>query len=700
MRRARLVVAFAVPGAVFAAEAPDALQLELAPITVTGSRVETQSFEQPYSLDVVGARRIGEGQPRVNASEALSGVPGLVVANRHNYAQDLQVSARGFGARAAFGVRGVKLIADGIPASNPDGQGQLATFNLDTAERIEVLRGPFSAVYGNHAGGVVQLFSRDGAGEPQILGNALAGSWGTHKTGLGFEGARSGADHTLAYLVDASRFSTDGYREHSAATRDQAFAKLTLTGERGGRLRLVASGLRQDDTQDPLGLSWASYARNSRAVDPVARLFDTRKSIDHVQGGLTWERRFGANEIEVRGYLGTRRVVQYLAIPRAPQANPRHAGGVVDFERAFHGAGVRLSHTLTAFGGETTLTAGIDYDTARDDRRGFENFAGSRLGVRGALRRDEVDTVTSFDQYLQLQWRRAGWLLSAGLRHSRVDFAVSDRYVAAGNGDDSGRVSYRRTTPSVGLAYPISPATSLYASAAGGFETPTLNELAYSSGGGSFNFALKPARSRQYEVGVKSLLGERARLDLALFEIRTSDELVVEQSVGGRTSYRNAASSLRQGVEIGGDVEFSSKWQARLALTRMRAIYDSAFASRATHIPAGTRIPGVPQTSAYGELVWRPAAGVSAALEALYRSRVRVDDSAAARDAPGHAIANLRFSAEQRVGKWQISELVRLDNIFDRKTVGSVIVGESNGRYYEPGNGFGWLVGVRARYPL
>jgi iron complex outermembrane receptor protein len=182
-------------------------------------------------------------------------VPGLVVQNRQNYAQDLQISSRGFGARSAFGVRGVRLIADGIPATMPDGQGQAATFDLDMAERIEVLRGPFSALYGNHSGGVVQLFTRDPKGARASRLNVSGGSDGMRKTDLNAGGKQGG----FGWLLDASRFDTDGYRAHSAATRDQAYAKLTFDAAPGA-LTLVASGLRQDDTQDPLGVSLGDLA--------------------------------------------------------------------------------------------------------------------------------------------------------------------------------------------------------------------------------------------------------------------------------------------------------------------------------------------------------------------------------------------------------------------------------------------------------
>ena len=227
-------------------------------VVVTGSRVEHNTFDLPAAIDVVDATRIGADQARVNASEALASVPGITVQNRQNYAQDLQISSRGFGARSAFGVRGIRLVSDGIPASMPDGQGQAATFNLDRAERIEVMRGPMSAIYGNHAGGVIQMFTPDGKGAPSVEGSFAAGSYGSWKTNLSAQGEVGG----LGYVIDASRFSTNGYRDHSAAERDQTMVKLTYRPSQDGKLTFIVNTFRQD-AQDPQGLQWSEFRKQS-----------------------------------------------------------------------------------------------------------------------------------------------------------------------------------------------------------------------------------------------------------------------------------------------------------------------------------------------------------------------------------------------------------------------------------------------------
>ncbi|HAV37917.1 MAG TPA: TonB-dependent receptor, partial [Massilia sp.] len=665
-----------LPSFALAQEAPQP-QNPLQVVVVTGSRAEQASFDLPAAIDVVDAARIRDTQPRVNLSEALAAVPGVVVQNRQNYAQDLQISSRGFGARSAFGVRGVRLITDGIPATMPDGQGQAATFNLDMAERIEVLRGPFSALYGNHSGGVVQLFTREGKGAPAIEFSGSAGSDGMRKVDLNAQGETGG----IGYVVDASRFETDGYRAHSAATREQGYAKLTVPTSSDGKVTIVANSLHQRDTQDPLGITWATFQRDPRAgeidtSDPqspqrtFAERYDTRKSIDNQQIGLQWQQRFGANRLQLTAYGGNRQVVQYQSFSRGFQAPATHSGGVVDFDRDFHGVDLNWRDVREFAGGTLRTTVGLEYAASKDARQGFENFIGNQFGLRGKLRRDEQNELSSLDPYVQTEWERGQWVLTAGLRRTSLDVEVNDRYLS--NGDDSGSVDYSGTAPVLGALYKLTPSLNLYASAARGFETPTLNELFYSSSGPGVNFGLQASRSTHLEAGMKKMFGADTRLDLALFQVRTDDEVVVDASSGGRTSYRNAGETLRRGVELSFDTRFGPGLNARVAANVLRAVYEDGFGS----IPAGNRLPGVPRASLYGELGWTATDGkLGAALETIATSKVHPDDANIATPAPGYGIVNLRLQARQEAGQWRFKEFARLNNLFDRDYVGSVIVG-------------------------
>ncbi len=688
----RLTPLAALIALAFPALAAADTSLALDAVVVTGSRVEHSSFDLPAAVDVVDAAKIGNAQARVNASEALAAVPGVSVQNRQNYAQDLQISSRGFGARSAFGVRGIRLIADGIPASMPDGQGQAATFNLDRAERIEIMRGPLSSIYGNHAGGVIQMFTPEGKGRPSVEGSFSAGSYGSWKADVSAQGESGG----VSYVIDASRFSTDGYREHSSAVRDQAMAKLVFHPVEDGKLTLIANTFKQD-AEDPQGLNWADYQRNPSGVAAPALSFNTRKFIEHTQGGLNYEHRLGEHVLQMSAYAGQRTTTQYQSIPVGPQANPRHSGGVIDFDRSFAGLSGRWIGRFDLAGGRLTTTVGAEYEQSKDDRRGFENFIGATLGVMGNLRRKENDSVSSFDQYAQLEWQGERWTFTGGLRHSQLRFKVKDEYLS--NGDDSGNVSYEKTTPMGAVMYRLSDGVNLYASAARGFETPTFNEMFYSSGGGAFNFSLKPSNSTHYEGGVKAMLGDASRLDLSLFQIKTDNEMVVLSSLGGRTAYQNAGPTTRRGAELAVDSQWQHNLTSRVAYTLLDARYDESFTASGSTVNAGNRLPGISKQGLYGELAWKhPATGFHAGIEGIARSKVQVEDTNTAQAAPGYAIANLRLGIERPIGQTTVGGFFRLNNLFDRQYVGSVIVSEGNAKYYESAPGRNWLAGVTVKH--
>ena len=681
---------------------PNARSLD--PIVVTGTRTQRSIFNLPMSIDAVVAPDIQDGQPRVNLSEALSRVPGIVVSNRQNYAQDLQVSSRGFGSRSTFGIRGVRIIIDDIPATNPDGQGQAANINLGSAKRIEVLRGPFSAIYGNASGGVIQAFTEDGPARPTLSTSLLAGSYGTGRAELKF-GDTVGP---LNYLGDISRFETRGYRDHSGAIRDQAGAKVTWQTDPDGKLTFTANHLRQGDTEDPLGLTRAQVNANPRQVDASAINFNTRKSIENTQGGLVYERRISeANSLKWITYTGTRQVVQFLSTPVGAQTPATSSGGVVDLDRDYYGAGLRWTY---ASGGPRplTLTGGIDYDRSKERRQGFNNFVGASLGVRGTLRRDEDDTVYNFDQYAQAEWQFASaWSLSAGVRNSEVKFKSVDFFVRPSNPDDSGDISYHHVNPVLGLLFKVTPTLNLYANTCRGFETPTFAELAYKPDGSTgLNFALKPSQSRNVEAGAKWLAGVGTRLNFAVFDTRVSDEIVPATNAGGRSTFQNASETKRRGAELSLDAAITDDISALLAYTLLDAKFEQAFTYRPAAtgpfvtVPAGNVLPGVPRNTAYGELVWRRGQqGFSAGVEAIYRDRIFANDvntEAAVR----YTVGNVRVSYAHKADRWQLTEFVRVDNVTNKKYIGSVIVNEANGRFYEPAPERTVIVGVNASYPF
>jgi iron complex outermembrane receptor protein len=646
-------------------------------VVVSATRSERKSFDVPVSIDAVGTEALREGQPKVNLSEALGRVPGLVIQNRNNYAQDLQLSIRGFGARSTFGIRGIKLYADGIPATMPDGAGQSTNFDLFSAQRIEVMRGPFASLYGNSSGGVVQVFTQDGPARPTAEAEVLLGPWGANRLGLKFGGT---AD-TLNYTADWSRFHADGWRAHSSVNRQQGNAKLRWQAGEDTRVTVVANTLAQPETQDPLGISRAQMNADRRQADPSATIFNTNKSIRQTQSGITVEHRLWAGDTLRAGvYLGDRTVRQFLAIPLAAQAAATSSGAVVDLSTSFGGWNFLWLHEGTLAGRPFNLTTGIEQEAMQQRRKGFLN----NNGTIGALKRDEDDTVTSRNVFAQADWRFTDrWAASAGLRNTRVAFNTRDFFVAGTNGDDSGATKYTNTSPVAGVTFRVLPELNLYASAGRGFETPTFVEIAYRNGGSGLNFALKPSRSSTTEIGVKGRIADDHRVSLAYFDTETQDEIVVDTNAGGRSTFKNASRTRRNGLEASWQAVLPANFDALVAWTVLNARYVDPFTSGGP-VQAGNRLPGVPASTLYGELRWRqPASGFSTALEVRRNAKVFVDD-ANSDAAESYVVANVRAGFEQRGERWRLSEFIRVDNIANRNYVGSVIIADGNRRFFEP----------------
>lgn len=672
----------------------------LPPIVVTATRTDRAPFDVPASIDRIDAPDAYAGGPRINISDSLGGVPGLQARDRQNYAQDVQLSVRGFGARASFGIRGVRLYVDEIPATLPDGQGQITHVELGTVGRIEVLRGPFSALYGNSAGGVVQVFTQEPSDRPRVSVTGGGGSDGTGRLAVEATGTENG----LGYVVGASRFVTDGYREHSAADRRLGNAKLTLEPDDASRVVLVVNSVALPEAQDPLGLTRAQFEADPRSVATPALEYDTRKTVEQTQGGLVYERRLAdGHALRLMAYTGHRGTEQYQSIPTGAQQSPLSAGGVIVLARDYAGVDARWTWRTRAMGQPLDLVAGLAHDRLDEHRQGYNNFVGDTLGVKGDLRRDEDTTASNTDPYVQASWRPApGWTLDAGVRHSRVKVRSSDHYVVGANPDDSGEVSFDATLPVLGVRYALDERTAVYATAGRGFETPTLNELAYRPNGQTgLNLGLQPATSDSLEAGVKARLDGAGELAAAVFVTRTEDEIVTLTNAGGRSTFQNAGRTRRTGVELGWSATWQRHLSTALAATWIDATYRDGFTTCTgtpctapnTWVPGGNRIPGIARSALALQAAWLPPTGWRGGVEARWLGSVPVNDlnsDAAA----SFAVASAHAGYVAQFGAWEVGGFVRADNLFDRTYAGSVIVNEGNGRYYEPGPGRAVLLGL------
>ena len=677
----------------------------LDPVVVTGSRSEQRSFDTPAAIQSVSREVIDNAGPQVNLSESLNRVPGLTILNRQNYAQDLQLSIRGFGSRASFGLRGIRLLIDGIPATTPDGQGQGSSVSLTSTDRIEVLRGPLALLYGNSSGGVVQAFTRDAPDVPEFSTQLYTGSFGLRRTDWQYAGKVG----QVGLVADYGTFETAGFRANSRAERKQFNGKLSFAPNDQTKVNVVFNHFDMPLAEDPLGLTAAQLAANPEQAGTSAIASRVRKITRQSQlGSAATFRIDSAQEITARAYVGTRNNLQY-------QANNTWVG----LDRNYHGVGLQYAATTTVASLPVRWVAGYELDYSSEGRQGGSATAGEKAATPPT--RDENNTARNSDFFVQATTSLGErFSLVTGLRASSVRLASSDYLLT--DGDGSGSVRYRASSPVLGVTWHAADTLNLYANYGKGFETPTLAEVAYRPNStpiptALFNPSLGASRSQHYELGAKWLAGASSRVDANVYQIDSTDEIVTASSATGRTAFKNAPGTRRRGVELAASTLLGSNVSAQLAANRIDARFSQAYANNTASVASGNRLPGIPQHFIFSELAWSsrtltgtPAKGAAAQLGSragleltragkLYANDVNTAQSAgytllATRVSHGWSLAAL--GAPQGV----LTAYARIDNLTDRRYVGSVIVNQVAGQFYEPAPGRNYTLGLKVVLPL
>lgn len=683
--------------------------VQLPTIKVEATRTDTTYMETPASIFRVDMPQ-NDQSAQVNLTEVVKGIPSVQLRNRENYAQDLQLSMRGFGARSTFGVRGIRLYTDGIPATMPDGQGQTSNIDLSSLSHLEVLTGPFSSLYGNSSGGAILATTREGQGKDSIEMSYAGGSHNKNHAGLVLQGGAKNQNEP-SYIISSSYFDTDGYRDHSSAEKVLNNAKLTWNLDDGSKINWITNYVKIH-ADDPQGLNRTQWQQNPRQVNDAKNTYNVRKDIEQTQTGVTWSKPINdQHELYAMAYFGNRQVTQYQSIPRGTitlddkgnpvysgQRNPNHAGGVIDFERNYYGADFRW--TGKELLPNTTFSAGLAVDSMDEDRKGYENFnlvnGSPSYGIKGTLRRNEDNTLWNVDPYLQASWQfLPTWRLDTGVRYSNVHYKSKDRYLS--NGNDSDKTDYNKVLPSAALSWQIAPELLAYASYAKGFETPTFTEMAYQADPkkSGFNFDLKPSTSDNYEVGLKSQ-NPFGDFTLAVFQSKTQDDIVSAGTSDGRSTFRNADKTIRQGAEFAWNKKLWKDLEMNASYGYLDAKFDAAIPAigAVKAVEKGNAIPGVAKNQAFMGLAWKPEQGFYAGIDAQYLDKVYVDDINSDA-APSYTVASVYTGYAWKYADWGINGFARIDNLFDKNYAGSVIVNDSNSRFFEPADGRNWSAGIK-----
>ncbi|WP_447928187.1 TonB-dependent receptor family protein [Vreelandella sp. EE27] len=675
-----VMLASAVATSPSLAQAPASEATALPTLEVSAPRLSRELYATPAAVSTLEGDEISRGQQRVRLDESLVRVPGVFVQNRDNFAQGQRIAIRGFGARAPFGVRGITVRVDGIPYTLPDGQAQLDAIDLDSAERIEVIRGPSSVLYGNAAGGVIDITTADGRTNPGSSVRVEAGSDGYQKLSL----QNGGQNGDWSHHVSLSGLNVDGYRDQSSTEKYLLNAKLRRELGSDRALTAIVNLLENPRSEDPGALNASEVARGRDQAAPNANALDAHQNVDQQMVGLQYEDlSAGPGELYIKGFYAQRDFEQQL-----PYVGDSRLG----YERDYMGVSTEYHHSVELGALPLDYIVGVDAARQKDDR--FRNDVGSS-GAVGEQVNDEKQTATSTGVFAQGDLGLSEALtLSLGARFDRVKLEVDDRFLA--DGDQGGDQTFNEWSGSAGLSYRYRPQHQAYINTGTAFETPTFAEFANPAGGGGFNPSVEPQKSWNREVGLRGYVAPLALdYDLALFSVRVRDELVPYDE-GGRTFYQNAGNTDRDGMELSLGWQFLDQWRVDSALTLARYTFDE-FATPSERFD-GNRIPGLPEQTWISQLTWEGANERFATLETEYIGDLKADNANEV-EADSYWLVNLRVG-----DGWQLDERSRLNafvglrNIFDREHFSNVRLNGSYARYYEPAPGRSVYGGVELAF--
>lgn len=650
----------------------------LGPIEITATRVAKDPVDIPAAISTVGQDQIQLGAEQLGLDESLGQVPGLFMLNRYNFAQDLRASIRGFGARSSFGIRGIKIIVDGIPETLPDGQGSVDGIDIGSAASISVIRGPASSLYGNASGGAILIESEQGSAIPFAEVRGTTGDYGFDKSQLKLGGDTG----ELNYLFNLSDTSIDGYRDHSEFENTQFNTRFETTLSASSSLLATIHHTDQPVARDPGGLTAEDAEADPTQARSANLAFDAGEALEQTRIGLLYQTGFGeGRELSARAYHSDRDFSNRL---------PFQDGGIVKLDRGFSGAGLTYIVEGDLGGKQNRLLLGSDFDRQDDDRSRFDNLQGET----GAQTFEQDERVTSVGVFLQNETRLNEVAeLTVGIRYDEVNFDVDDRFLV--DGDDSGEIDFDQFSPMAGISIKHGNDTRLYATISTAFETPTTTEFANPAGGG-FNQSLEPQESTNYEVGMKTW-GDRYRFEAALFHIDVENELTPFElpSQPGRTFYENAGESSRDGLELSYSRSLLPQLRFALAYTYSDFVFDR-FTDENGNEFDGKRIPGIPRNLLNLGIAWFGDAGYYAKWDTTYTGELYADN--ANRTSVGSSsVSNLRVGYNGIFDDWELASFLGINNLFDEEYNNNIRINAFGGRYFEPAPERNGYIGITLR---
>ena len=638
---------------------------ELEPVTVSSSRFITKDIQTPLSITVIDQSRLQVGQSKISLFESLGAVPGVFATNSENFAQDLRISIRGFGARAAFGIRGIKIISDGIPESIPDGTAKVGNLDVGMMERMEVIKGPSSGLYGNASGGVISLFSEN----PKEHFAELQANFGSY--GLQRYQFKTGQEiGKVIYFVSASRLLSTGYRIQNSIERNFLNGKLIYNFTNKSKLTFLANYIDSPLAQDPGALIQSELDKNRQQVRTQNITFNASETFKQQRIALIYDHIFNdKHQINARAFYLNRDFTSRQAL---------QPSGQIAFNRDFSGGGFNYQFTTKKY----RLKAGLDLENQQDNRQRFDNIPQKE----GDLKLNQIEQFRNVGIFLLQEFTIIPKLkLSLNTRFDDIRLEILDKFLTDGN--QSATQSFQRFSPMAGLSFSPILSQAIFANVSTNFETPSLNELSNNPTGlGGFNPDLTPQKSRSYEVGYKGILGKKFRADISVFYIEVEDEIVPFQLPNqvGRTYFRNAGLSERKGLEMG----LTYKIRAGLTTYFNYTYSDFQYKNYVTTAGKfdGNTLPGIPKHNIYGEVRYFPRIGIYAIAQIRSIGEIYADDANLTKN-NSYTTVNLRVGYRKQIKSLTLEPFIGINNLFNEIYNANIQINAAFNRYFEPAAG-------------
>ena len=641
-------------------------------LLVSATRIPSKLISNPASISVVNIDESTRTKQQLSLQEYVRSVPGLFTLNANNFAQDLRISIRGFGSRAAFGIRGVKLIVDGVPETTPDGQGQLDNLDLGIVSNIEVLRGPSSSLYGNASGGVISINTIDQIEESYTQAGISLGSYGMQQYQLS-QAFVSKSKNTNG-LVHGSYMKSNGYRVQSGFQNINVNAKVNhkLTKQSSIQLGLSFSDSPQAD--DPGGINLESVEADRQQARDRNVSFNTGEEIRQIKGSIRYQLALNeTSDLSSYAFYATRNFYGLL---------PFGFGGIIDLNRGYGGHGSSLSFQKVKTNSINKLQIGYDLAIQRDNRRRFFN----NEGVEGDLTFDQKESFFNAGLYVLDHFKTGRLFLSGGVRLDINRLSATDNFLS--NGDNSGEINLPSINPSLGLSYQLTGSNYLFANIATSFETPTLSELSNNPDGSEgLNPDLKPQRSRNLEFGIRGNMQAnlKSSLDYSLtaFTITTSNDLVPFEleAFPGRDFFRNAGETKRLGLEGSIAYAFGEVWKSDLSITYSDFEYTSYELGNDDF--AGNTLPGIPSTFGSLSISRVSKSGLLFDAEIIQVGELFASDNNAV-TIPAYTAVNVNFGYTILTNGISIMPYGGINNLLAESYFDNIRINAFGARYYEP----------------